>query len=89
VEAGASIELARIGVAQLRRAFMDAGANVPPDGGTLVFRYANMCNRQWQVREQTNLVQNESAPAVLRRPLPRKVLSARLSSNPLSAWGEP
>lgn len=89
VEAGASIELARIGVAQLRRAFTDAGANVPPDGGTVVFGYFNSCNRQWQVREETSLAQDQNAPAVLRRPLPRKMLSARLSSNPLSAWGKP
>jgi hypothetical protein len=89
VEAGASIELARIGVAQLRKALTDAGANVPPDGGTVVFGYVNLCNRQWQTREETNLAQDENAPAVLRRPLPRKMLSTRLSSGPLSAWGKP
>jgi len=89
VEAGAPIELARIGAAQLRKAFADAGANVSLAGGVLSFGYANFCGRQWQLREEANLSREEGVPAVLKRRLPRKMLSTRLSGNPVSVWDNP
>ncbi len=87
--AGATLELARIQPAELSRAVQQAGEDIDPGAGSVAVGYFNLCDRQWQLREQPNLDKDESAPEVLRKLLPRNLLSARLISQSLRAWNAP
>jgi len=82
---GESVELARISKSDLRKSLTNAGADFTGDRWSIQFTYANLCDRQWQTRQGTALLGNEKAPEFFQRPLPRRTLSARLSSNRLAA----
>ncbi len=87
VAAGAAIELARVEIAELRRALADLGAEVSGGRWKISFSYANYCDRYWQARQGDALLGNERAPAILREPLPRRLLTTRRTSNKLTAPG--
>jgi len=82
---GQSIELARIHLAELRRTLVDAGAKLGDDRWTVHFSYANLCDRQWQIRQDSALLGNPKAPAIFQHSLPRRILSTRHTSNRLTA----
>lgn len=82
--AGESLELARIGVAELRQALTRAGASFEGVGWTVHFSYANLCDRRWQARLGSALLGNAEAPAVFQTILPRRILSTRSASDRLS-----
>jgi hypothetical protein len=85
---GQVIELARIRIDQLRAAL--ARADVQPDRTpwNVYFGYANLCDRQWQVRQGPALLENPKAPQVLQTLLPRRILASRHSSNRLPVVDE-
>ncbi len=85
VAPGGSVELARIPVAELLRAFADAGADVTGTEWHVYFSYANACDRRWQTHQGAGLVDDPSAPAILREPLPRHLHALRVSTNTLTA----
>ncbi len=85
VNAGQSVELARIGIGDVRRAFARAGAKLDDSRWTLHFSYVNLCDLQWQTRQGSALLGNTKAPPIFQSPLPRRILSARHSSNRLTA----
>jgi len=85
VGGGEFIELARIPVNELRKALPAPGGDPSADRGFIYFTYANLCDRQWQTRQGSALLGNETAPPFFRQPLPRRILSARYSSNRLPA----
>ena len=89
LEPGASLDLARVHAVDLMGALGKAGADVVAGEGTFAFTYFNLCDRQWQMREQANLDKDESAPAVFRTALPRELLSTRLTSQTLRTWSVP
>ncbi len=89
VEPGASVELARIEIDRLRDSMIKAGAKAPLNEGAVTFVYSNLCDRQWQAREESHLAQDDNAPAVLKKPLPARILSTRLNSQPFSPWAIP
>jgi len=80
VHPGASVELATIEIAELIRRLTEAGVDTSDPRGTIYFSYANMCDRQWQLRQGPSLVGNPNAPPLFRSLLPRHVLSTRLTS---------
>ena len=82
---GASVELARISVGDLRKSLTNAGADLSGDRWSVHFTYANLCDRQWQNRQGSALLGNENAPPFFQKPLPRRTLSARQGSNHLTA----
>lgn len=88
LDPGQAIELTRIPVTELHRRLVGAGAVLDGDRWTLHFRYANLCNHQWQARQGTVLLGNPKAPAIFREPLPRQILSTTQTSNHLTAPGE-
>ncbi len=85
VGGGEFVELARIPVGELRKALPAPGADLSGDRGFIYFTYANLCDRQWQTRQGSALLGNETAPPFFQQPLPRRILSARYSSNRLPA----
>jgi hypothetical protein len=82
---GDSAELARIGIAELRKTLTDMGVDVAGDRWTIHFAYASVCNRQWQAQQGSQLLGNDNAPQVLREPLSRRLYFGRLQSEPLAA----
>ena len=84
VAPGKPIELARIELADMRRVLTQVGADVNDPRWTVHFAYMNLCNRAWQARQGSTLLGNEKAPAIFRTPLPRRILSAQCTSNPLT-----
>jgi hypothetical protein len=86
---GSTFELARIETAELLRALHQSGESGVAGEGSVAVSYLNLCDRQWQLREQANLDKDESAPEVFRKPLPRGLLSARLTSQSLRPWSAP
>lgn len=89
LDAGRSLELARTSIADLERALGRSGELAPVADAAISVSYFNLCDRQWQMREQANLDKDESAPAVLKSTLPRQLLSARLTSQSLRPWSTP
>lgn len=89
VDAGSSLELARIGVADLATRMGDAGKGVQAGEGLIAFSYFNLCDKNWQIREQANLDRDAETPAALRSPLPRQLLSTRLTSSSVRLAGMP
>ncbi len=85
VRPGQSAELARIHLNELRHALSDADARLDSRRWTVHFRYVNLCNRQWQVRQGSALLGNSQAPAIFQVPLPRRILSTGHTSNRLMA----
>ncbi len=82
---GESVELARLAVADLRKMLADAGADPGSDRWNIHFAYANLGDRQWQTRQGAALLGNETAPPFFRQLLPKRILSARHTSNRLFA----
>ena len=89
LEPGGSLELSRVRVADLSRALSQAGEVVVAGEGIIALSYFNLCDRQWQLREQANLDKDAATPAVFRTTLPRELLSTRLTSQPLRSWSVP
>lgn len=83
VQPGQSIELSRVAIGDMRRAFTEAGAKLDGQRWTVHFTYMNMCDRQWQIRQGATLLGNPKAPPVFQSLLPRRILSTRHSSNRL------
>lgn len=81
--AGDGVELSRIALADMRRALAEKGADPAKDRWTVNFNYANPCDRTWQQRQGAVLQDNQTAPQVLREPLPVRTVSTRLASNRL------
>ncbi len=77
---GERVELTRVAIAALRRSFVEAGADLDEKGGRIRFSYSNLCDRQWQARQRTALLGNALVPEVLQKPLPRRVLTIRQTS---------
>ncbi len=84
VSAGETVELARTRIDELRRALAGGGAVLANDDWTLHFAYDNLCDRTWQERQGSALIGNAAAPSVFQKPLPRRMLSTRQTSNRLS-----
>lgn len=87
--AGDTVELARVTLADLSRGLNQAGPSAVAGEGTVSFSYFNLCDRQWQLRQQSNLDQDKAVPGVFRKPLPRELLAARLNSQSLRPWSAP
>ena len=85
VAAGDSVELTRAKLAEVKKMLAKAGVVKPNEGGFVYFSYSNRCDRRWQAREGEALTADLRAPAVLRNPLPRRMLSTRQMSNRLAA----
>ncbi len=81
VPPGRSLELAKTSIDELRNRLGDGAAKRPL---TVQFQYTNLCNRPWQIRQGKALLGNPQAPAVLQTPLPRRMLSARHTTAPLT-----
>lgn len=77
---GGEVELARLSLADARRWILEKGAGALTDRWTIHFHYANPCDRTWQRRQGVILQGNETAPRVLRDPLPTRLLSMRMNS---------
>lgn len=77
---GESMDLVQWSVPDVMEAFRQAGENLTSSEGSISFSYFNLCDRQWQFREQANLARDIDVPEFLRGPLPREILSARLGS---------
>jgi len=84
VPPGETIELARIDIRELRRTLSEAGAPIDGAEGEVHFAYLNLCDRAWQVRQGSSLAGNPDVPAVLRNPLPRRLMFVRQTSRPVA-----
>jgi len=85
LDPGGSLEIERAAIADLRQALAAAGADLSGQHWTVVYSYTNRCDRRWQERQAAMLTNAATVPEVLRRPLPRRMLSGRLNSNELTA----
>ncbi len=85
VQPGDTLEMARRRIDELRRALIEAGSSIDNSRWTLHFSYSNLCGRQWQARQGSALIGNPKAPTIFQTKLPRRILSARHTSNHLSA----
>lgn len=80
VAPGETIELARIELTALRDE-VAAGGLDPAAGPCLVhFHYSNLCDRKWQQTQGAGPASQKDAPEALRKPLPRRILTATHSS---------
>ncbi len=84
VAPGDSVELTRITPGKLLERLAANGAAIDRKGGELYFTYSNLCDRNWQRREGDLLIGNETAPPILRKPLPRRILTGWHTSNRLT-----
>ena len=75
IPAGQMIEVARISTTKELKRLEDGRGE-----WQVHFTYANLCDRSWQRRQGAALAGKDHAPEVLREPLPRRMLSARLTS---------
>lgn len=82
VEPGQTIELARILVGDALKA-LDNGPRPRTEGCTIGFTYNHLADRAWQARQGSGLLGNPDAPPILREPLPRQLVTTRLSGNRL------
>lgn len=91
VPAGGGVEVTRVARAELeRQARAFAADGPPPERWMVQFQYSNICDRAWQTRQGAALQNNERAPEALRRPLPVRMLSARMATGMIPAVaGEP
>ena len=89
VQPGQSIELSRMAIGDLRRAFTEAGAKLDGRQWTVHFTYMSMCDRQWQIRQGSTLLGNPKAPPIFQTLVPRRILSTRHSSNRLAMPNTP
>lgn len=78
---GASVELTRIPVKKLFQRLAENGAAMEGRSWELYFTYSNLCDRNWQRREQDMLDAHASAPDCLKKPLPRRILTGWHTSN--------
>ncbi len=81
VDAGETIELARLEAVEVEQAKVKLVGGQPEERATITFSYASFCDRRWQAREQSALDQDAGAPEVLKQPLPRRMLSTRITGN--------
>lgn len=89
LEPGGSLELARTSLSNLMKSLGQAGESVFNGQASIAASYFNLCDRQWQIREQANLDKDAASPDVFRSPLPRQILSMRLASQSLRPWSDP
>lgn len=89
LDPGATIELARIAAPELVERLKNLGESSISAQATITASYFNLCDRQWQIREQTNLEKDAEIPPVFRSPLPRHLLATRLTSQSLRPWTSP
>lgn len=86
VPAGAGFDVSRIPRAEIERQAKAFAADGPPLERWMVqFQYSNICDRAWQTRQGAALQSNERAPEALRRPLPVRMLSARMATGMIPA----
>jgi hypothetical protein len=88
VRAGESVSIAKISVDDMQAAVQPVGGLNPfaQDAGrrndaTVAFTYSNQCDRQWQARQGSAMVNGSNVPQGLRDPLPPRLLSTRQTSN--------
>ncbi|MBI1826681.1 MAG: hypothetical protein HYR83_09895 [Planctomycetes bacterium] len=91
VRAGESVPIAKISVDDLRSAVQPAGDLNPlaqdaahRNDASAAFTYSNLCDRQWQARQEPAIRSDPMYPKVLRDPLPLRLLSTRQTSNRIS-----
>lgn len=89
LDPGSSLVLVRIRIDDLVKSLGQAGESVFSNQATISASYFNLCDRQWQIREQPNLDKDASSPDLFRSPLPRQLLSARLTSQSVRPWSGP
>ncbi|UCE60430.1 MAG: hypothetical protein JSU63_01520 [Phycisphaerales bacterium] len=89
VPPGEAVELARARLGDLLEALRAKGLDVDGQGWTIHFDYSNYCDFRWQERQGPGLLGNSNVPEVLRKPLSRRILSARHVSNRMKASGLP
>ncbi len=85
VTPGQSIELARIATVDLRARLTQGGVDLRDDHWEAYFSYSNLCDRSWQSKQHTSFLENPAAPDVLRKPLPRRIITGWHSSNRVRA----
>ncbi|MHC4611245.1 MAG: hypothetical protein ACYS7M_12950 [Planctomycetota bacterium] len=80
---GDSVELGRAPLAGLMRAKLVQGS---PDGATfdLQATMVNQCDLTWQRGQQPSPLGNPRAPEALRTSLPRRMITGRFGSNPVT-----
>lgn len=79
---GAAVELARIELAALKQRADDPGAEAADAEWHLSFRYANLCDRRWQRRQDGPPADGPEPPPILVDPLPPHLLTGRFISQP-------
>ncbi|MCH8967053.1 MAG: PhnD/SsuA/transferrin family substrate-binding protein [Planctomycetes bacterium] len=84
VQPGHSVELARIGIDDLQKIVSAAELDLPGETWSVRFNYASLVSRQWQALQGAALLGNDAAPACFQRPLSRRILSGRYSSDTVS-----
>ncbi|MFQ5592505.1 MAG: hypothetical protein ACE5HE_15215 [Phycisphaerae bacterium] len=85
VEPGGCIELARTDLRTLLEKLASDGAGLDGEHWAIHFSYESAFGRQWQRRHARGLLNDGSAPAVLRHPASRRTLCVRNTSNSLKA----
>ena len=83
VEPGGATELLRTSLGEIREQLRRVGADVDHADGSIHLTYVSLCGRQWQRDQGPALLGNSAAPPLFRALLPRRLLAARLASDPL------
>ncbi len=83
ISPGDSVVLASIAIGDLQKKLHEAGADLGGPAWTIRFRYGNLTDRAWQVRQGAAMLGNPNAPALFRNPLPRNLLTTHQTSNEL------
>jgi len=80
---GESLELAVIQTESLRKAVAGKPQNRTGEAWTVHFSYSNVCDRRWQRHQGLDQGNPAGVPAILRSPLPRRMLATVLTSQPI------
>jgi hypothetical protein len=84
VRPGATVELGRVEAERVRNVVREASGANGASGWTIHFTYTNLADRNWQVQQGEVFAKDPKVPAVLKSPLPRRLLTTRLSSERLA-----
>jgi hypothetical protein len=81
VQPGETIVLSRLSLAQAQASIQDRKFDATQL--TLQASYTNQCSVVWQRQQEPTLLGNENVPPDLRSPLPRRLYTGRITSEPI------